>query len=58
MAKWLAEGHIYSCFIEGYSIYVGTESTLDIRRSNIIMMLFLTFMGGGRREEGVGWVGG
>ena len=31
--------HIYYCFMEGYSIYIGTASTLYCRRATIIIRI-------------------
>lgn len=35
MRKWLAVGHRYCCFMEGYPIYIGTACMLYRQRENI-----------------------
>ena len=45
MGKKLAEGHRYYCFIEGYSIYKGTASTLYCRGANLIIVVIFDAKG-------------
>ena len=42
--KWLAEGHGYYCFVEGYSIYLGTAPTLILSEGKKLTRTFLIFV--------------